>query len=97
MHTKNKYRNNLQLQWRTTSFSDIHPIFFFDEFHIQQFSGPHTTTKLNDHNIRFSVHEEGNIDIKSGKYYTNNKPRKATFNDEQEGILCLNVARIEIK
>ena len=55
------------------------------------------TSKLNDHNIRFTIYEEGNIAVKSGKYYTNNQPKKSTFKYEQEGRLCLNVARIESK
>ena len=58
-------------------------LIFFDEFHIQQFSGPPTTSKLNDHNIRFTRYEEGNIDVKSGKYDTDNKPKKATFKYKQ--------------
>ena len=55
------------------------------------------TSKLNDHNIRFTIYEEGNIAVKSGKYYTNNQPKKATFKYEQEGRLCLNVERIKSK
>ena len=55
------------------------------------------TSKLNDHNIRFTIYEEGNIAVKSGKYYTNNQPKKATFKYKQEGRLCLNVASIESK
>ena len=52
---------------------------FFDEVHIQQVSGPPTTSKFNRHNIRFPRDEEGNIDIKSGKYDTNKQPKKATY------------------
>ena len=70
---------------------------FFDEVNIQQFSGPPTKSKLNDHNIRFTRYEEGNIDVKSGKYETNNQPKKATFKYKQGGRLRLNVARIESK
>ena len=52
---------------------------FFDEVRIQQVSGPSVTSKLNKVNIRFSIDEEGNIDVKNGKYDTNNQPKKATF------------------
>ena len=70
---------------------------FFDEVHIQQVSGPPVANKLNEHNIRFPRDEEGNIDIKTGKYDMNNQPKKATFKYEQEGRFCLGVAKIEIK
>ena len=72
-------------------------IVFFDEVHIQQVSGPYVTSKLNEHNIRFPRYEEGNIDVKTDKYDTNNQPKKATFKYEQEGIFCLGVAKIESK
>ena len=55
------------------------------------------TSKLNEHNIRFPRDEEGKIDVKNGKYDTNNQPKKATFKYEQEGRLCLVVAKIESK
>ena len=32
---------------------------FFDEFHIQKFSGLPVTIKVNEHNIRFTIDEEG--------------------------------------
>ena len=70
---------------------------FFDEFHIQQVSVPPTTSKLNEHAIRFIRYEEGNIDVKIGKYDTKNQPKKETFKYKQEVRLCLNVARIESK
>ena len=54
-------------------------IVFFDDVHIQQVSGPPMTSKLNEVNIRFPRDEEGNIDVKKGKYDTNNQPKKATF------------------
>ena len=54
-------------------------LILFDEVHIQQVSGPPVTSKLNKHNIRFPRYEEGNIDVKNGKYDTNNQPKKATF------------------
>ena len=52
---------------------------FFDEVHIQQVSGPPVKIKVNEHNIRFPRDEEDKIDIKTGKYNTNNQPKKATF------------------
>ena len=48
--------------------------------HIQQVSGTPMTSKFNKHDIRFPRDEEGTIDVKSGKYNTNNEPKKATFN-----------------
>ena len=56
---------------------------FFYEVHIQQVSGPPVTSKVNKHNIPFPRDEEGNIDVKNGKYETNNQPKKATFKYEQ--------------
>ena len=41
--------------------------------------------------------EEGKVDVKRGVYETNNQPKKATFKYEQEGRLCLGVAKVEIK
>ena len=52
------------------------------------------TSKFNKHNIRFTTYEEGNIDVKTGKYDANNQPKKATFQYEQEGGLCLGVDKI---
>ena len=49
---------------------------FFDEFHIQQVSGPHVTSKVNKHNIRFPRDEEGKIYVKIGEYDTNNQPKR---------------------
>ena len=70
---------------------------FFDEVHIQQVSVPPTKSKLNKHNIQFTSDEEGNIDIKSGKFGTNNQQKKANFKYEQEGIFFLGVANIKSK
>ena len=70
---------------------------FFDGVHIRQVSGPPVTSKVNEHNIRFPRDEEGNIDVKNGKYDTNNQPKKATFKYEQEGRFCLGVAKIKRK
>ena len=72
-------------------------IVLFYEVHIQQVSGPPVTSKVNKHNIRFPRDEEGDFDIKNGKYETNDQPKKSTFKYEQEGRFCLGVARIEIK
>ena len=55
------------------------------------------TSKLNKHNIRFPRDEEGNIDVKNGKYDTNNQPKNSIFKYEQEGRFCLGVANIESK
>ena len=70
---------------------------FFNDVHIQQVSEPPTTSKLNEHNIRFTRDEEGNIDVKIGKYDTNNQPKKSTFKYKQEGRFCLSVSNIESK
>ena len=72
-------------------------IVLFDEVHIQQVSGPPATSNLNEINIRYPRDEEGNIDVKKGKYDTKYQPKKATFKYEQEGRFCLSVAKIEIK
>ena len=66
----------------------------FDEVHIQQVSGPTVTSKANEQNIRFPRYEEGKIDVKTGKYDTNNQPKKAAFKYEQEGRFCLGIAKI---
>ena len=70
---------------------------FFNEVHIQKVIGPSVTSKLNEHNIRFPKGDEGNIDVKTGKYDTNNQPKKSTFKYEQEGRFCLGVSKIEGK
>ena len=67
---------------------------FFSEFHIQQVSVPHMTSNVNEHNIRFPRDEEGNIDVKTGKYDTNNQLKKSTFKYEQERRFCLGVSKI---
>ena len=68
---------------------------FFDEFHIQQVSGPPLSSKVNEHNIIFPRDKEGEIDVKTGKYDTNSQPKKSTFKYEQEGRLCLVVTKIK--
>ena len=70
---------------------------FFNEVHVQQVSGPPVTSKVNEHNIWFPRNEEGNIDVKNGEYETENKPKKATFEYEQEGRFCLRAAKVESK
>ena len=55
------------------------------------------TSKVNEQNIRFPRYEEGNIDVKNGKYDTNNQPKNDTFKCEQEGRFCLGVTKIESK
>ena len=72
-------------------------LILFDEVHIKQVSGPPMTRKFNEHKIRFPRDEEGNIDVKTGKYDTNNQPKKADFKYKQESRLCIGVANIEIK
>ena len=72
-------------------------IVFFNEFHVQQVSGPPVTRKVKEHKIRFPKDEEGNIDVKNGEYDTNNQPKKSTFKYEQEGRFCLGAAKIESK
>ena len=70
-------------------------IVFSDEVHIQQVSGPTVTSKVNKHNIWFPRDEERNFDIKNGKYETNDQPKKATFEYEQEGSFCIDVSNIQ--
>ena len=55
------------------------------------------TSKVNEHNIRFPIDEEGNIDVKNGEYDTNDQPKNSTFKYEQEGRFCLGVSNIESK
>ena len=55
------------------------------------------TSKVNKHNIRFPRDEEGKVDIKTGKYDTDNQPKEAILKYEQEGRFCFGVANIESK
>ena len=57
---------------------------FFNEFHIQQVSGPPVVSKVNEHNIQFPIDEEGKLDFKTGKYETNNHPKNSIFKYEHE-------------
>ena len=54
-------------------------------------------SKVNEHNYLFPRYEEGTIDVKNGKYDTNNQPKNSIFKYEQEGRFCLGVAKIESK
>ena len=72
-------------------------LIYFNDFHIQQFSGPAITNKCNKHNVLFPRDEKGNIDVKTGKYDTYNQPKRANFKYEQEGILWFGVAKIKSK
>ena len=84
--------NKEQLPYLTST-----QLVFFNEVHIQQVNGPPVTSKVNKHNSWFPIYEEGNIDVKTGKYDTNNQPKKATFKYEQDVRFCLGVAKIESK
>ena len=53
------------------------------------------TSKFDKHNILFPKYKEGNIDVKTGKYEMKNQPKKSTYNYEQEGRLCLGLAKIK--
>ena len=52
---------------------------------------------MNYYNVLFPRDEEGKANVDRGVYDTKNQPKKATFKDEQEGRLCLGVAKIESK
>ena len=52
---------------------------------------------MNECNVLFPRNEEGKVDAKIGVYETNNKPKKAIFTYEQEGLFCLGVAKVETK
>ena len=58
---------------------------FFDDVNVKKFSGPPTTSRLNDYNVMFPRNEEGEVDLVRGVYNTNNQPKRATFKYEQEG------------
>ena len=70
---------------------------FFDGVHVKQVSGPPKTSRLNEYNVVFPRNEEGRVDVKIVVYETNNQPKKATFNYEQEGPFCLGLAEVESK
>ena len=55
------------------------------------------TSKVDKHSIRLRRDKEGKIDVKAGKYDTNNQLKKSTLKYEQEGRFCLGVANIESK
>ena len=70
---------------------------FFDDVHVKQVIRPPTTSWVNDYNVYFPRNEEGKVDVVRGVYETNNQTKKATFKYEQEGRLCLRMAKVEIK
>ena len=43
----------------------------------------------------FPRNEEGKVYVKRGVYETNNQPKRATLNYEQEGRFCIGVAKVE--
>ena len=55
------------------------------------------TSKVNKHNIWFPIDQEGKIDVKTGKYDTNDQSKKSNLKYEQEGRFCLGVANIKSK
>ena len=69
----------------------------FDEVHVKQVYGPPTTSRVNECNVLFPINEEGKVDVKIGVYEKKNQPKKSTFKYEQEGRLCLGVAKVESK
>ena len=68
---------------------------FFYKVHVKQVRVPPTTSRLNEYNAVFPINEEGRVDVKRGVYETNNQPKKATFEYEQEGRFRLGVANVE--
>ena len=68
---------------------------FFDEVHVKQVCGPLSTSRFNKCNVLFPSHEEGKVNAKRGVYENNNQPKRSTFKYEQEGQLCLGVAKVE--
>ena len=40
------------------------------------------------------INEDGEVDVERGVYDTNNQPKRASFKYEQEGRLCLGVAKV---
>ena len=45
----------------------------------------------------FQYTKKGKVYVKRGVYDTNNQPKRASFKYEQEGRLCLSVAKVESK
>ena len=68
---------------------------FFDKVHVKQVYGPPSTSLSNECNILYPRNEEGEVDVERGVYDTNNQLKRATFKYEQEGRLCLGVAKVE--
>ena len=70
---------------------------FFEEVQVKQVCGPPTTSRVNECYVFPPRNEEGKVDVKIGVYETNNQPKRETFKYEQEGKLCLGVAKVENK
>ena len=54
-------------------------------------------SKFKERNIWSPRDEEENIDVKNGKYETNNQLKKATFKYEKKGRFCLGVTKTKSK
>ena len=70
-------------------------ILLFDEFHVKQVSGPHTTSRVNEYNVLFPRNEEGEVDVERGVYNKKNQPKRASFKYQQEGRFSIGVAKVE--
>ena len=70
---------------------------FFDEVHVKQVCGPPAKIHSNECNIVFPRNKEWEVDVERGVYNTNNQPKRASFKYEQEGRLCLGVAKVEVQ
>ena len=70
---------------------------FFDKVQIKQVRVLSTTSQKNEYNVFFPRDEEGRVDMEIGVYDTNNQPKKATFNYEQEGPFFLGISKLESK
>ena len=69
----------------------------FDEVYVKKFTRTPTKFWVNDYNVLFPRNEEGKVDVGRVVYETNNQPKKSTFKYEQEGQLCIGVAKAESK
>ena len=76
------------------SLTYTHLVLFY-KVHVKQVCGPPSTSRSNECNILFSINEEGEVYLEGGDYDTNNQPKRASFKYEQEGRLCLGVAKVE--
>ena len=66
---------------------------FFEKVHIKQVIRPAKTSQLNEYKFLLPRDKEGKVDVERGVYDTNNQPKRATFNYEQEGKFCLCVSK----